>query len=297
MALQSRHARYITVTYLKQIVRRVAFVLVILGVAAAATATWQQYAPKGVCLYCVTPEHYDPALNAKPRAVESTTAEFHRGSGLGVTSKPIVVPDTTSEPASHHGNGGATAADAPREWRSWEHESESHAPSPSAAAGPLWLGMVGLQRMIAFEHFAEPGGGIGTAAPRVQPQAQSGEQHAAAESHPAPAAPPPANSKPNPGSTAPRPPATPPAAPPAAPPAGVTAGPAAPTNPFAEQAVPAANPFAPIGPVALLDPAGPGGTVTSSVGRLATTPEPASMFLLGTGVALFLNELRRRRVV
>jgi hypothetical protein len=281
------------VTYLKQIVRRVAFVFVILGVAAAATATWQQYAPKGVCLYCVTPEHYDAALNATPRAVAPTTAEVHRGSALGVNSKPVVVPDMTSEPASHHDNGGGMAADAPREWRSWEHESESHAASPSAAAGPLWLGMVGLQRMIAFEHFAEPGGGIGTAAPRSQPQSQSAEQHAAAESRPSPAAPPAANSKPNPGSTAPRPPATPPAAPPA----GVIAGPAAPTDPFALPAAPPANPFALVGPIALLDPAGPGGTLTPSVGRLAATPEPASMFLLGTGVALFLNELRRRRVV
>jgi PEP-CTERM motif-containing protein len=317
-----RSPRYTTVTDVKSTARRAALVMGILGVAAAATAMWNQYAPTGVCLYCVTPEHYEMARNATPPAAATAGVGVRRGTGLGASSKSNILPDMSVAPSSHE-SSGSTPVDAPRDWAPWEHSSETHGLAVQPA-GSLWIGMGELRRMVSVGHYAEPGGGMATAAPRSSheqgstaearsssdgpPAVEPGTPVSGGNSGPNPSSPnqgpgsptnPPATST-NPGMTlSPGSPGVPPVA--TTPPSGggtPAVGP--PTNPFVEHTTPPADPFVPRPPVGLLDPGNPGnpgGTVTTPGRGPAATPEPASVLLIGTGLAAILSQLRRRGVI
>ena len=316
-SLQARRERYKSVIQLKQTARRAALVVAVLGVAGASAAMWNQYAPSSVCLYCVTPEHYETALNAVPRATVAAGVNSHRASDLGLPSKPTAIPQPSPEPLSSHSeSSGSVQADAPRAWQPWDDDktTEPGRFNP-ASAGPLWFTMVELRRSMMMGHYAEPSGGMATAAPRPShgadaPNRPAAESSPASEPQPAPPAsgtsgPNPGNSGSNPppnqgpgSSPTPGPTATPPSAPPAAPgPSGSIPSDEPPTNPFVEHTTPPADPFVPPRPVGSLDPAGPGGTVTPPGAGPAATPEPASFLLIGTGLMILLTDLRRRRVI
>jgi|SRR5262245_58754035 len=278
---------------------------------------WNQYAPSSVCLYCGTPEHYETALNATPRATAPTgLSAARRTADLGLPPKPIAIPQPSSEPPSHSEGGGSVQADAPRGWQPWDDDK---APDASrfnpAAAGPLWFSIVELRRSVMMGHYAEPSGGMATAAPRSSPGSDAPNRPAVESSpvgEPQPTPPASGNSGPNPGNsgsnpppnqgpgaspTTPGPTATAPSPPGVPGPSGATPSEGPPTNPFVEHTTPPADPFVPPRPVGSLDPAGPGGTVTAPGAGPAATPEPASLFLIGTGLMVLLTDLRRRRVI
>jgi len=309
------------VIHLKQAARGAVFVVALVGVAAVAAAMWNQYTPTRVCLYCGTPEHYETALNATPRA--TTGAPSSRRSDLGLPPKPQALPEDQSDPPSHSQTIGSALADAPRGWEPWDDSKSLESPEFNpAATGPLWFGRGELRRMMAGGgHFGEPAGGIATAAPRRSHDEESQPHLTSSATVPNPA-PSPGNdgssdnagSNPrNPGSN-PAPPnqgsptttATPSTAPSTTPTATAPVAPgassgtpstASPTNPFVEHVTPPADPFVAPRPVGTLDPAGPGGTVTAPGGGPAANPEPASVFLIGTGLLALLTDLRRRRVI
>jgi len=295
------------VIHLKHAAPRAVLVIGILGVAAAATAMWQQYAPKGVCLYCATPEHYQTALNVPPKAPTATSGDVKHHSGLALPPKPSILPEMTTAPASHD-DGAAEHADAPDHWQPWgqdENEKENEQEPGEPGVGDLRIGKSQLRRMISTGHFAEPDGGIASAAPRT-----SHENHSEGESQSGPdegrpvveqpgtpgsnSPNPSSGHAPNPGSSSvPQGPVMPPVATTTPPSGGATPAAAPPTNPFVEHTTPPSNPFAP--PAAVLSPGTPGGTVSSPRSSPAANPEPASVLLIGTGLAAVLNQLRRRR--
>jgi PEP-CTERM motif len=301
------------VFHLKHTARRTAFtVIAILGVAAAATATWNQYAPPSVCLYCATPEHYETAVTISPRTLATTGVETRRGSMETPRSTSKVLPDISSAPPSHD-RDGAVQADAPRGWQPWDDTSTPHTVNLSGG-GPLWLGLGELRGMMAVSHYAEPSGGIATARPPAaqEPRSTTDEPQEAERPAPQPStqpAPSPSGSStpngpppnrgpgvaPPPGPTsAPEPPGGPP---PAAGPPAATPSNAPPTNPFVGHTTPPADPFVPPAPKGLLDPAGPGGGTGTGGSGPAATPEPASVLLIGTGLVALLTNLRRRRLI
>ena len=82
---------------------------------------------------------------------------------------------------------------------------------------------------------------------------------------------------------------------PAPSPASPTAS--APTNPFDGHADSPANPFVPPAPGGALDPGGPGAHAGGGGSAPSANPEPASIFLIGTGLLALVTELRRRRAI
>jgi PEP-CTERM motif-containing protein len=282
------------------VARRAGFVIVILGVAAAATAMWNRYAPPDACLFCAAPEHYETALNTTPDAVATTGASDMRRTGQYAAADSSAVPGASAAPSSHGGSSAALHGDARRSWQPWETGSGAHGfPSSGGMSAPS-VGMGGLWRLMSLAHRApDPLPAAPSPKPAPLPRAAAAPRPSPtpAPAHTAPAPNPPSATSPPTPAPDPIPPSAVPPIPspeptPPLPPSGV----APPTSPFNDHTTPPADPFVPPPPSGSLDPGGPGGTGTSGSGP-AATPEPASLLLIGTGLVALLTELRRRRVI
>ena len=87
-------------------------VVVILGIAAAAAAMWDRYAPPNACLFCAAPEHYETALNATPDAVGTAGAAEgpRRNQYAGANSSAIPGPGyEDADATSDFGGAGSRA--------------------------------------------------------------------------------------------------------------------------------------------------------------------------------------------
>lgn len=243
--------------------------VVILGIAAAAAAMWDRYAPPNACLFCAAPEHYDTALNVTPNAVGTT------GAAEGLRRNQYAAANSSAIPGAPDADAAAGArsrqqGDARRGWTPWGKGSEVHRYGSSEIGGPD-VSMGGLWRLMTLAHRTpEP-------AAASAPKAARSAQPAAVRPTPKP----PRRGVPGP------------AAPPLAVPVATVV---TPTNPFTGFESGPSDPFQPPPPGGSLDPGGPGGIGSSGSGTSAT-PEPASLLLIGTGLLLLAGELRRRRVI
>lgn len=264
-------ARYTTVVHLSSTaIRRGAMVLVILGVAAAAAAMWDRYAPPNACLFCAAPEHYDTALNITPDARGTTGAAEGPRRNQYAAANSSAIPGPAYADADGGGARSSRQGDTRRPWTPWGKGADLHRYGSSEVGGPD-VAMGGLWRLMTLAH-------------RTSEPAAASAPKAARTAQPAAARP------------APRPPRTGvpgPAAPPLAAPVATVV---TPTNPFTGFASAPADPFQPPPPGGSLDPGGPGG-IGSSGGGTSATPEPASLLLIGTGLLVLAGELRRRRVI
>jgi hypothetical protein len=247
----------------------------ILGVAAAAAAMWNRYAPPNACLFCAAPEHYETALKATPDAVGiAGAADGHSRGQYGAANSSSAIPGV-SDDASGANATGSRHGDSRRLWTPWANGADAHRYGSSNPRAPS-VSMGGLWRLMTLAHRA-PDPVAEAAAPKTARTSQP-----AAHSAPRP---------PRAGAPAPRAPAAPPIVPPVPPVATVVT----PTNPFTGF-VTGSDPFQPPPPPGSLDPGGPGGNGPSGSGPSAT-PEPASLLLIGTGLLVLAGELRRRRVI
>jgi hypothetical protein len=246
-------------------------VVVILGIAAAAAAMWDRYAPPNACLFCAAPEHYETALNATPDAVGTAGAAEgpRRNQYAGANSSAIPGPGYADAAAgarsSHQGDGR-------RPWTPWGKGADLHRYGSSEVGGPD-IAMGGLWRLMTLAHRTPEA--VAASAPRSPRAAQPKAVR------PAPAPRPPHTGVPGP------------AAPPLVAPVATVV---TPTNPFTGFETGPSDPFQPPPPGGSLDPGGPGG-IGSSSGGTSATPEPASLLLIGTGLLVLAGELRRRRVI
>jgi len=244
-------------------------VVVILGIAAAAAAMWDRYAPPNACLFCAAPEHYDTALNVTPDAVGTG------GAAEGTRRNQYAAANSSAIPGPGYadtgvGGSGRQQGEARRAWTPWGQGTDVHRYGSSEVGGPD-ISMGGLWRLMTLAHrTTEP---VAASAPRATRTAQ-----------------------PTAVRPAPRPPRTGVPGPPgpqlAAPVATVVV---TPTNPFTGFETGPTDPFQPPPPGGSLDPGGPG--IGPSGGGTSATPEPASLLLIGTGLLVLAGELRRRRVI
>jgi PEP-CTERM motif-containing protein len=244
-------------------------VVAMLGVAAAATAMWSRYAPPGACLFCTEPEHYETALNTTSDSAGTAglaglagSTRLQRSSDPSALGLPVTPPSGST--GSRHGEGSGHA------WQPWGNGSSAHMFNASGSSAPS-VGSGGLWRLITLAHRVDTSESHG-----------SGPKEAR-EHHSSPSKPPSARPHPGSGSGS-----------------GVNLGAATPpTNPFDEHTSSPSDPFAPAPANGnSLDPGSVGrGRAGTSRGGASATPEPASLFLVGTGLLAAFAELRRRRAI
>jgi cell division septation protein DedD len=283
-------------------VSRILFVSVgCLFVAAAAVAGMRlrSWAPADACLFCVTPEAdatSTAALDGRATAGANGLAANHAGAGGGFTASAL--PPTAVSTNGSTASGRVSASGSRRSWQPWGNASGSlrsysgNSGAPSASRGGLWRlmnltrpGSHGTQEATVAQNLERP-------APQVRaPRKPSSPAPPAAKPSAPSATAPPAATPPASPDPLPTPTATP--APPAPPTAFVP-----PTDPFHEHDKPLPDPFAAPAPNGPLDPGSNGPGPGLPGGRdPSPTPEPGSIFLIGTGLVGIFGALRQRRLL
>ena len=92
--------------------------VVILGIAAAAAAMWDRYAPPNACLFCAAPEHYETALNSAPDPVGTKGAADGLRRNQYAASNSSAIPGP-ADPAAGTAASGRRPGDARRSWTPW----------------------------------------------------------------------------------------------------------------------------------------------------------------------------------
>ena len=274
---------------------RVVLILSVIALATTAAATaairWQVWTPPSACLMCEAPTSDAAAAlgnGGNGGGTGNGAGSYARSSAGTFVPGPL---NAGSPSADAMARSSARAGSAPKGWQPWGTGSGSFRVSSSGAGGPS-TSLGGLWKLMSLSRPGHAGGGGGAGA---------GESGTVARNTPKP----PAASRPSPKPGTPR---SSPSAPPASPSftAGspTLAGPApssgaAATDPFHEHETPAPDPFVPPTGGGGFDPGRPGGLGPGAGGggRVAATPEPGSILLVGTGLLGILGVIRKRRLI
>jgi hypothetical protein len=302
------------VRYTQLLGRRGILVAAIVTFAAgtAAASRWTPWSPLNSCLFCGSSESKaapDAQRAASSAAVHSTIA---RDSSSAHTHVLADAPDRllplaagsagSSARAGSDADDRAGSDEARHDWEPWVTRESAGANNPDSSLMARGFSQLASSTIT--------GGGSVVHRPSSAPSSAQGNNSDPGdqgEDNPPAHDPPENHTSPTPNPTTPTPNHPPTLGPAPLPPAGggstptTAPGPTAapnPTDPFHSHDTPPPSAFvppAPHGPLGPNDPA-PGGLLpTGSAPEVA--PEPGSMLLLATGLAVAFGELRRRRVL